>query len=56
MELVSYILYGLGCFGIGVGFMAFYHARVVTRMRKEGFTTYTVQPPPTEEMLMLRED
>jgi len=54
---VEFLGYFLGGLGLGLGTMSIYHARVIIRLKREGYIEYPVVKPLTaEQSLMLRED
>ena len=53
MEFLGYFLGGLG---LGLSTMAIYHARIIIRLKREGYIEYPILRPPTDETFMLRED
>ena len=53
MDLLGYFLGGLG---LGLAIMAIYHARVIIRLKREGYIEYPMLKPPVEDILNVRED
>ena len=53
MEFLGYFLGGLG---LGVGGMSIYHARIIIRLKREGYIEYPMIPLPRDPTLEVRED